>query len=503
MPTLTLRFPGGRYHATPWGHHVNEGLVEWPPSPWRLLRALVSVGFTARGWAAIPPAGRSLFLRLSRVLPGFVLPPAVAAHSRHYMPLGMFKGPREATSLVFDTWARVGGDIQVHWDVDLYPEELALLEELASDLGYLGRSESWVQARLDIPLMGRPTCVPCGQVPCPGPGWESVSLLAPESPEAYDTWLTGQAPPPRKKGKKPAWTLPADVVEALLADTSRLQAEGWSQPPGSRTVLYWRRTDALECGAPPPRAPVVTPPPVECVLLSLSRAGGNDSALPAVTRTLPQADLLHRSLVYHGSDCPVLTGCDTEGRPLAGPHGHAHLVPLDLDGDQHLDHVLVWAPMGLDGAAQAAVRAVRRTWAKNSDDLHLAVAGLGARQDLTGLPRDLGRAMQRVVGAGSTWVSATPFVPPRHLKAKGRNTLEGQVQAELESRGMPGASVKVLDMRAPELLGMRHFIRRRKDGPGPQVDVFFALGLEFQKPVQGPILLGYGAHFGLGRFEIA
>ena len=28
MPTLRLQFPGGRYHATPWGHHVNEGLVE-------------------------------------------------------------------------------------------------------------------------------------------------------------------------------------------------------------------------------------------------------------------------------------------------------------------------------------------------------------------------------------------------------------------------------------------------------------------------------------------
>ena len=44
MPvTLKLTFPGGRYHATPWGRHVNEGVPEWPPSPWRLLRALVAV----------------------------------------------------------------------------------------------------------------------------------------------------------------------------------------------------------------------------------------------------------------------------------------------------------------------------------------------------------------------------------------------------------------------------------------------------------------------------
>ena len=41
--TLVVRFVLGRYHATPWGRHVNEGQVELPPSPWRLLRALYAV----------------------------------------------------------------------------------------------------------------------------------------------------------------------------------------------------------------------------------------------------------------------------------------------------------------------------------------------------------------------------------------------------------------------------------------------------------------------------
>src|SRR2546421_700205 len=30
MIYFALDFPARRYHATPWGHHVNEGLVEWP-----------------------------------------------------------------------------------------------------------------------------------------------------------------------------------------------------------------------------------------------------------------------------------------------------------------------------------------------------------------------------------------------------------------------------------------------------------------------------------------
>ena len=43
MPVaIAIRFPSGRFHATPWGHHVNEGLPEWPPSPLRLFQALVA-----------------------------------------------------------------------------------------------------------------------------------------------------------------------------------------------------------------------------------------------------------------------------------------------------------------------------------------------------------------------------------------------------------------------------------------------------------------------------
>ena len=32
MVAIEFRFLNRRYHATPWGHHVNEGAVEWPPS---------------------------------------------------------------------------------------------------------------------------------------------------------------------------------------------------------------------------------------------------------------------------------------------------------------------------------------------------------------------------------------------------------------------------------------------------------------------------------------
>jgi CRISPR-associated protein Csb2 len=42
MLALAFTFPAGRYHATPWGRHVNEADVAWPPEPWRILRTLVA-----------------------------------------------------------------------------------------------------------------------------------------------------------------------------------------------------------------------------------------------------------------------------------------------------------------------------------------------------------------------------------------------------------------------------------------------------------------------------
>ncbi len=149
MPTVVFRFPGGRYHATPWGHHVNEGLIEWPPCPWRLLRALIATGYAKLGWTSVPPAGRRLIEALAGTLPVYRLPASSAAHSRHYMPLGVLDKGREKPALVFDTWANVGeGDMVVRWDCQLDDEARAVFSDLTAGLAYLGRSESWVAAEV-------------------------------------------------------------------------------------------------------------------------------------------------------------------------------------------------------------------------------------------------------------------------------------------------------------------------------------------------------------------
>ena len=541
MPTLILRFPGRRYHATPWGHHVNEGQIEWPPSPWRLLRALIATGYATLQWpgGGPPPVARSLIGKLASRLPRYRLPPVAGAHSRHYMPLAKLRNGREETTLVFDTWAQVDdGKLVVSWDIALTDEETLLLSGLAERLGYVGRSESWVIARLAKPDEALPSgeeCRPCEEMPAPGRGWEQIPLMTPLSSASYGKWrqatldvelaklpvAPGVADASKKKLDKDAKKVlaqrkeaeaqyPADLVSCLQAETDWLRQCGWSQPPGSRRVFYWRKTDALEAGAPKAKPRAVTAPPVEAMLLSIATASGNDHALPSVTRTLPQAELLHRALVSlaerQGIHSRALTGCDEKGRPLLGPHDHAHILPLDLDGDVHLDHILLWAPMGLNHRDQAAVRAVRQTFTKGGvGPLRLALAGSGELSDLSGLPGTFGDGLRAVLGshvAATVWRSTTPFVPPRHLKKRGRNTIEGQIAAELTARSFPPpAEVRMVDPHEDERARRhRHFVRSRRYGPAAPVDCGFTLELRFSNPVRGPMCLGYGSHFGLGLF---
>ena len=534
MTTLALRFPAGRYHATPWGHHVNEGIVEWPPSPWRFLRAFISVGHATLGWDdVVPEVARRLVSALASVPPVYMLPPAGVGHTRHYMPLAVLDGGREKTGLVFDAFARPGGGVlSVTWPVDLDPEARALLGALAARLGYVGRAESWVEAELlpvaTAPLPGVPCwpSLPGGQTP--GRGWEQVSLLAPIGADAYARWREAEVsallaqpdlqpagkgkltPALKKKRDQAVAPYPPDLWSCLTTSTSSLQSAGWSQPPGSQRLLYWRRTDALEVAPAPVRHPGITSP-VEAVLLAISLPSGNTHALPPAGRVLPQAELLHRAAVgLLGRGKPVaagseLVGRDEAGLPLKG-HRHAHVLPLDLDADGHLDHALFWAPSGFGPEAQMAIRELRETWTKGGPGaLRVSVAAAGSLASLRGLPDPWGANLRKVTDPATVWRSATPFVPPRHVKERGANTLEGQVQAELAGRGLPAAAgIRVFDRDEALNARFRHFVlERSRGGPPPPVRCWFGLELRFDAPVPGPICLGYAAHFGLGRMEAA
>ncbi len=277
MLALEFRFPAGRYHATPWGHHVNEGLVEWPPSPWRIARAIMAT-WHLKAEAAIDEAVvRRIVRSLCSELPRYRLPPATAAHTRHYMPLY-----KDQTTKVFDAFLHLQGQgpwgdrLVAAWpSVELSPDDHTALAVLLDRMGYFGRAESWVVATLGHRAID---LADLAVVPHDGaelPGHEIVRTLAPQRENDYSTWrarwlsartaelseakraaatkrgkATSGATLGRKDLDKLEASVPQDLWSALAAETSALRKQGWSQPPGSRWVEYLRPRDAIDVVLP-------------------------------------------------------------------------------------------------------------------------------------------------------------------------------------------------------------------------------------------------------------
>jgi CRISPR-associated protein Csb2 len=494
MLRLRIDFPAGRYHATPWGNHVNEGLVEWPPSPWRMIRALLATGYTKLGWQHVPDEMRKLVEALAASEPRYRLPRATHGHTRHYMPIKGWNKGIQQTSLVIDAFIKPEGPLDVEWPVDLQSAQRELLAQLVSRLGYLGRAESRVKARIvteDEDLPGIFVSTSRRE-----PDDEPVRLLAPVASAEYDAWRVDAADAPN------------DLLAALHIDTNTLQREGWNLPPGARQVTYWRPAAAFYNGPTTSRCGAATATRNDTALFALSTDKKRD-VLPLMERALPTMALFRRALmgdVHRLGRCPELTGRDGEGRPLQHEHRHAHFIPLSIDAryPTRIDHVLVHAPMGFGPQAELALRWLRRTWTKGmAGGISVTQIGIGRREFF----REVGGEVLPELASGTTWVSRTPFIPPRFLKSHGKDSMEGQIRAELARRGLPDVDVPPT-IAVPTDEGedgrcarwFRSFARTRQGNGGLPPAGVFHVSLTLARPVKGPISLGWGSHFGLGLF---
>ncbi|NQT12681.1 MAG: type I-U CRISPR-associated protein Cas5/Cas6, partial [Planctomycetes bacterium] len=266
MIPIELTFPGGRWHATPWGRQVNEGAVEWPPSPWRLLRALLAV------WHhKCPDVPEDEMRRLISALgspPSFQLPPASQGHTRHYMPAAS-----DSRTKIFDTFVTVApqGALVVAWpDIELDGSLSRLLDRLLSMMTYFGRAESWVEARLLDAWDGEPNTEPVNGHDVDMRVHERTRVLATVADDEYADWqgralrthldrkLEEKRREARDKGKDEAKvklskkeqaevesSLPETILDALHASTGDLRKAGWNRPPGSRWIDYLRPAEAF------------------------------------------------------------------------------------------------------------------------------------------------------------------------------------------------------------------------------------------------------------------
>lgn len=457
--TLQVQFPWGRYHATPWGRNVNEGHPEWPLSPWRILRALFAT------WKA-----RCAHLRAEDVeaaLSQLAIPPTLhvpamkPAHLRHYMPqIGHRSIGKPDTTMTFDSFATFDprAPIFVEWDTDVAGRARRALEDMATALSYLGRSESICDAAL-VPQIEHS---------------ESVSWRPAGSEDRTDVELL--------------CARQSFEMGDLLQSPDEVRKSGRLVPTGSRLVPYTRADPEQAANAAGSWRPTY----------SAVRFAVHPRPRPVIADAVAVGELLRRAaLKKHTVHSEALSGKTPSGNRRVDGHKHAHYLALTSDSKTGaggpIDTLIVWAPGRLSGEEFAALAQVRWLSAGRSapgvPDLAVAVAGVG----------DVGELAPEVVGPSRRWLSLTPFAPGRHDRRLewGRH-VEAEIRRELCTfRDFPAPTSVVVASG-----DVRRYRRYRL----PPKETMAAnrraamVEMEFEHPVAGPISLGSLSHFGLGLF---
>ncbi len=468
MPTkLVLRFPWGRYHATPWGRHVNEGAVDLPPSPWRLLRALYAVWRTRV--PQLPEDTVHGLLATLAVPPTFYVPRHGVSHTRHYYPDMAHRSGAASVDRTLDAFAVFERDAELAavWPFELPAEQRAALERLASAIPYFGRADSL----------------------CEG-------LVLPQwAPEAHDTWVPLDVAGSVDEGGPVTAVLAPELplqLDALLARPVDVRKGNLLFPAGTHLLAY-QRSQVDPRVRPQSRRRAE---PVTAVRFSVLQAG-----LPPQTDSLIYTDLLRQGALSKLGGLreerahTQLGGRTTDDRPMAG-HGHAHFLPLITD--RRLVGLVVWALNGLPEDELKAVTKLDKLYSPFNLNwkLTVRVAGIGTPAQV---------ASELVAQRPATvWRSVTPFTPSRYPK---RNVgwldyIRTEVDKELMNRGLPTLrGVTLLDGEWQPWRRYRPSARMRRDtrqGQATRGSAF--LRIELAEPTCGPLALGHLSHFGLGLF---
>jgi len=496
---LRQEFPLGRFHATPWRvNPYDDPHGEWPPSPWRLVRAVTARWYQwARELEREPDMAK--LEQLQAVLCGstyaFHLPQAARKGRplRQYHPTEFGWRPAEkkkagtrsyGTSLVQDNYWSIPPESPVWWFIegDDWTDDLrALLAQCLKRMTYFGRAETLTRISVvgstdDIPA---PNCTLAdarvrGAVPVLSPLKEAARddiERTTDNPKAMKRsvppgaqWLYAVRPPARASRERRR--IPAHRPGCHLMQF----AIGWNVAPDPRAVV--RLTSRFRGG----------------VLRELLRVKtGDDSA------TWTRVGKKVREAVAD------MAGKDANNEPLKG-HRHTEFLVWCEDGQ--LTRLLVWrGSRAFDAEEQEAIllAAARDvSWAAAGSDLDEWKVRLVPLDRQVPPPPGFDHNVSKI------WESVTPYVPPRHHLRGGKErigeSIVDQLRRELVRRGIE-QNVDVELVGSPKWVSVhvplreankRVFIGHRR---GQMVRLRFAAAMG------GPIRLGHSSSFGLGLFR--
>ncbi|WP_424666819.1 type I-G CRISPR-associated protein Csb2 [Candidatus Binatus sp.] len=498
---LRQEFPLGRFHATRWRvNPFDDPYGEWPPSPWRLVRAVVARWYQWTREHRVDPSRQGLDSLVRALCTSgyrFHLSPYAREGRpvRQYLPVEYGWNPKAkkksamrtyGTSLAQDNyWCVPGaGAAGVWWFIDGsdWNETLTeVLDRCLERVTYFGRAEAFTRIRRISGTAPEPNCRlsdarVSGSVPVLVPNKDATTteiervtdhpeLIGRSVPPGASTmYAVRPAPPPARE---------PNAIRAIRRDCNLMQfAIGWNVAPEIRFLV--RLTGCF-------RGAVIRD-------LLLIRTGDPRTSWSRAQRSIRDriADMV---------------GKDATGKPLAS---HNHTEFLAWCEESTPTRLLVWRDgRPFDGDEQTAVlRAASRqvSWAAGGSDAE--------QWNVRLVPLD--SAVQAPPGFDGTasrcWESVTPYVPARHNlrggKPRPRESVGAQIRRELALRGFEGADqveVEPINEAAWVAVHVPRGEAVERTSVGDRRG--YRIRLVFREPVKGPIRLGHSASFGLGLFR--
>jgi CRISPR-associated protein Csb2 len=408
---IHIRFLTGRAHLHPWHAAPNEGRIEWPPSPWRLLRALVAVagrGLTtlpeadqketlADNWyvsATASPKGkgkkkhadvdpqwshhadglplRALAELLSKLssLPVVWLPRTGVGHTRHFFQT---VSGHTTGSAVFDTFAAVDSDqpLVYEWsDVGLQETEREHLKLLLQGLPYFGRAESLCDVELKSEVFQpQGTHWPCAAVEnelafkqyFTNAGLREYRDYAIEKRLGWDA---SQLDFLRNNLNAKHSDEPELLLRSLLQSSGQSMKQG-DRPWGTRWLHYAIPKEIFRLPVRRARRPsgnrqeeCLPLPSFQVIRYAINSATVNRAVLPSITATLPIAERCRAAAMSifgsqnSGLCSPQLSGKryreDSRRYELFAEGDRDQVTKFDNENGSHRAHAYWW-PVDEDG----------------------------------------------------------------------------------------------------------------------------------------------------------
>jgi CRISPR-associated protein Csb2 len=464
--TLRLTLITGRYGATAWHRSEHEGQVEVPPSPWRLLRAILHGGFVLSGQREqLPDELPVIVSRLAEHPPSYHLPFGEYGQIRGFRPTYGAETipPLIGAGMVHSTGKRrqfvdaflqfpPGSAIHVSWPVVLNPEQERLLGQCLACLTYLGRAE-----------------------------YPAIWQVVPHSPP------TNCLPDPAGSLSVLGASACPELIPSLLTNPQEARQQGRQSLPGQHWLAYSYK----------PERPAALRPPLPTLANRALYAFLPDHPI-RTEDGIRWTDRLHRALLQKAPASPRFAGC-LAGQPLPEQYT-AWYQWQALDGLISTLEVFSFEPF--QQAELEALKSVRRLYGRGGSSAEIRLMALQHTPPV----------------AATRWQTRTPmwlYTSPRDGKlqrtpaAQAIQTLlwglgeAGKVEPgafrddqqgvvlEHSSHGLLRAVVtEMLPVQTPPSRGERK----------PASGLSFHLQLESERPLPARGI-GWGRHFGAGELE--